>query len=86
MTIDVPCPKGNVFRSLGFAKEEAEALKLRGLLAIEIETLIESRHWTQEEAAVGLGVPEKTISDLLHSRLGRITTKELLAMVERLQG
>jgi predicted XRE-type DNA-binding protein len=41
----------NVFRDLGFGREEAEHLMIRSELMIKIEKLLEARGLTQSEAA-----------------------------------
>ena len=42
---------GNVFRDLGFGREEAEHLIIRSGLMIKIEKLLKARGLTQSEAA-----------------------------------
>ena len=51
MRIKVRRSTGNVFRDLGFSKEEAENLKIRTNLMIRLSKLIETRRLTQAQAA-----------------------------------
>ena len=56
MTTKIRRSSGNVFRDLGFDREEAEHLKLRSTLMIEIRKVIEERELTQAAAAALFGV------------------------------
>jgi len=51
VTVKVRRSTGNVFRDLGFSKDEAENLKIRTNLMIRISKLIETRRLTQAQAA-----------------------------------
>jgi predicted XRE-type DNA-binding protein len=82
----MPKPKltrssGNVFRDLGFAEEEAEHLRLRSLLIIELRKLIAARGLTQKEAAALFGVTQPRVSDLVR---GKITLFSLDTLVDML--
>ena len=82
----MPKPKvtrssGNVFRDLGFAAEEAEHLRLRSLLMIELRKLIAARGLTQKEAAALFGVTQPRVSDLVR---GKITLFSLDTLVDML--
>lgn len=82
----MPKPKltrssGNVFRDLGFADEEAEHLRLRSLLMIELRKLIEARGLSQKEAAALFGVTQPRVSDLVR---GKITLFSLDTLVDML--
>ncbi len=72
---------GNVFRDLGFRPEEAENLKLRSELMIEIHKLIERRHLTQVRAAALLGVTQPRVSDLVRGKIDRFSIDTLVAML-----
>jgi len=56
---------GNVFRVLGFRREEAEHLLVRADLMIQLQKLIASRRLKQRRAAKILGVTQLRVSDLL---------------------
>jgi predicted XRE-type DNA-binding protein len=82
----MPKPKltrssGNVFRDLGFPAEEAEHLRLRSLLMIEVRKLIERRGLTQKEAAVLFGVTQPRISDLVRGKIELFSIDTLVDML-----
>ena len=56
MTVKVRRSSGNVFRDLGFSKQEAENLKIRTDLMIRLSKVIEGRRLTQAQAASLFGV------------------------------
>jgi predicted XRE-type DNA-binding protein len=58
----------DVFADLGFPLAEARNLRLRSELITELRKLIESRGWTQDEAAERLKVTQPRISDLMRAR------------------
>ncbi len=72
---------GNVFRDLGFRADEAENLKLRADLMIELRKLIERRRLTQGQAAALLGVTQPRISDLVRGKIDRFSVDTLVAML-----
>ncbi len=72
---------GNVFRDLGFRPDEAENLKLRADLMIEIRKLIEHRRLTQVQAGALLGVTQPRISDLVRGKIDRFSIDTLVAML-----
>lgn len=58
MTTPLRLSKGNIFRDLGFHAEEAESLRLRADLVIQVRRLIEARGLTQEATAALFGVTQ----------------------------
>lgn len=74
---------GNVFRDLGFSREEAENLRQRSELMIALTDLIERRRWTQALAAKALGVTQPRISDLKRGKLARFSLDMLVQMLNR---
>lgn len=72
---------GNVFRDLGFAPEEAEHLRVRADLMIELSKLIKARGLTQAEAARLLGVSQPRVSDLVRGKIDRFSIDTLVAML-----
>jgi len=74
---------GNVFRDLGIPPAEAENLRVRTDLMMQVEKLIEVRGWTQSEAAKHLGVSKRRISDLLHGKIERFSADSLIEMFGR---
>jgi predicted XRE-type DNA-binding protein len=83
VAVTIKRSSGNVFRDLGFKGVEAEHLRLRADLMIEISKLIESRGLTQAEAAVQLGVTQPRISDLVRGKIDRFSIDTLIAMLGR---
>lgn len=75
---------GNVFRDLGFRREEAEHLLVRADLMIQIQKLIASRGLKQKAAAKTLGVTQPRVSDLLRGRIDLFSTGTLIDMLARL--
>lgn len=72
---------GNVFRDLGFDREEAEHLVIRSELMIKTEKLLKARGLTQAEAARIMRVSQPRVSDLLRGRLDLFSTDALIDML-----
>ena len=81
MTVKVRRSTGNVFRDLGFSKDEAENLKIRTNLMIRISKLIEARRLTQAQAARLFKVTQPRISDLVRGKIDRFSIDTLVAML-----
>src|SRR6266566_5414840 len=75
---------GNVFRDLGFSKEESEHLLVRADLLIHVQKAIASRGLKQAEAAKVLRVTQPRVSDLLRGRVDLFSTDSLIDMLARL--
>jgi predicted XRE-type DNA-binding protein len=75
---------GNVFRDLGFSKEESEHLLVRADLLIQVQKTITSKRLKQGEAAKVLRVTQPRISDLLRGRIDLFSTDALIDMLARL--
>jgi len=75
---------GNVFRDLGFRREEAEHLLVRADLMIEAQKIIASRKLKQNAAAKLLRVSQPRVSDLLRGRIDLFSTDALIDMLTRL--
>jgi predicted XRE-type DNA-binding protein len=75
---------GNVFRDLGFSKEESEHLLVRADLLIQVQRAIASRRLKQAEAAKVLRVTQPRVSDLLRGRIDLFSTDALIDMLARL--
>ena len=75
---------GNVFRDLGFSREESEHLLVRADLLIQVQKAITSRRLTQAEAAKVLRVTQPRVSDLLRGRIDLFSTDALIDMLARL--
>ena len=75
---------GNVFRDLGFSREEAEHLLIRSDLMIAVQKALERRALKQAQAAKILGVTQPRVSDLLRGRIDLFSTDALIDMLARL--
>ena len=73
----------NVFRDLGFPAAEAESLRLRAELMVQIRRLIESRKLTQAAAAKVLGVTQPRISNLVRGKIDLFSIDTLVDMLSR---
>jgi predicted XRE-type DNA-binding protein len=81
MAIKIRQSAGNVFRDLGFPCEEAENLKVRADLMIQLSKLIRSLRLTQAQAAVLFGVTQPRVSDLVRGKIERFSIDTLVAML-----
>ena len=83
MAIRVRKSSGNVFRDLGFSRQEAEHLKIRSDLMIRLTRFIEAGNLTQAQAARLLGVTQPRISDLVRGKIDRFSVDSLIEMLGR---
>ncbi len=82
MAIEHTTPAGgNVFADLGFTGEEAENLKIRSTLMIQIRKIIERDQMRQVEAAELFGVSQPRISDLVRGKIDEFTIDSLVNML-----
>jgi phage-related protein/predicted XRE-type DNA-binding protein len=81
MATKVRRSSGNAFHDLGFPAEEAENLKLRTDLMIELSKVIKSRRLTQARAAKLFGVTQPRVSDLVRGKIDRFSVDTLVAML-----
>lgn len=84
MKVKITPSSGNVFRDLGFSREEAEHLLVRADLMIQVQKLITSRRLKQKVAAKILGVTQPRVSDLLRGRIDLFSTDALIDILARL--
>ena len=84
MRVKITPSTGNVFRDLGFRREEAEHLLVRADLMIQVQKLIASRSLKQRTAAKLLRVTQPRVSDLLRGRIDLFSTDALIDMLARL--
>jgi predicted XRE-type DNA-binding protein len=73
----------NIFEELGFSPQEAENLKLRSELMLNLLKLIQTRQWSSGEAAQQLGESTDTIESLLQGEIEQFTIEQLIAMLTR---
>lgn len=74
---------GNVFRDLGFGPKEAESLRLRAELMVELKRLIQVRKLTQSSAARLFGVTQPRVSDLVRGRIDLFSIEALVNMLAK---
>jgi predicted XRE-type DNA-binding protein len=84
MRLKVTPSSGNVFRDLGFRREEAEHLMVRADLLIQVQKLIASRRLKQREAAALLRISQPRVSDLVRGRIDLFSTDMLIDILARL--
>ncbi len=72
---------GNVFLDVGFAKGEAENLKLRALLMMRAEDFYRRSGMTQAEGAKLLGVTQPRLNALLKGKIGLFSLDALVNML-----
>lgn len=75
---------GNVFRDLGFSPDEAEHLKVRSELMVNLQKVIRARRLKQAEIAELLGVTQPRVSALMHGRIDLFSIDTLIDMLARL--
>jgi predicted XRE-type DNA-binding protein len=79
----VTASTGNVFRDVGFRREEAEHLLVRADLMIQVQKIIADRRLKQREAGKILRVSQPRVSDLLRGRIDLFSTDALITMLAR---
>ena len=75
---------GNIFRDLGFPPDEAEHLRIRSELLMQLQKAIRSQGLKQAEAAKLLDVTQPRVSDLMRGRLDLFSVDTLIDMLARL--
>jgi predicted XRE-type DNA-binding protein len=75
---------GNVFRDLGFSGDEAEYLKLRAELMVNLQKVITARGLKQAEVAELLGVTQPRVSAVMRGRIDLFSIDTLVDMLARL--
>ena len=73
---------GNVFADLGF--RDAEERMWKAQLAINISRLIQSKDWTQAQAAERMGLDQPKVSQLMRGALSGFSADRLFAILNRL--
>jgi predicted XRE-type DNA-binding protein len=84
MKVKVTSTTGNVFRDVGFPRKEAEHLKIRADLMLDVHRAITRRGLTQAAAAKVLGVHQPRVSDLTRGRIELFSIETLIDMLDRL--
>jgi len=80
--IEVETSSGNVFADLGFA--DADKLKIKSGLVIEITKAVRKLGLTQEEAARRMGISQPKVSGLLRGDFSNLSERKLMDCLNRL--
>ena len=81
--MEVTQGRDNVFEDIGFEREEAASLKVRADLMIDLRNYIETRGWTQGQAAAFFGESQPRISNLMQGEISRFSVDKLINMLTR---
>lgn len=73
---------GNVFADLGLA--DAEKLKIKTDLVIEIRKAMKARSLTQQEAAKLMGITQPKVSDMMRGDFTNLSERKLMDCLTRL--
>ena len=80
--IKVETGSGNVFADLGLP--DADNLKIKSGLALEITRAIRRLRLTQEEAGRRMGIPQPKVSTLLRGDFSNLSERKLMDCLNRL--
>lgn len=75
---------GNVFEDLGFDPAEAEVLKVKTQLKIELEKEVKRRKLTQTAAAKLVGVDRPMFNKVMTGKLSSVSIDKMVQMHSRL--
>ena len=80
--VEVWRSSGNVFADLGLP--DAEKLKIKAGLVIEIRKAMQSRGLTQQEAAKRMGITQPKVSDMMRGDFSNLSERKLMDCLTRL--
>jgi predicted XRE-type DNA-binding protein len=80
--IEIEKSSGNVFADLGLP--EAEQLKIKSGLVIEITRAVRRLGLTQEEAGRRMGIPQPKVSSLMRGDFSNFSESKLMECLNRL--
>ena len=80
--VEVQRGSDNVFADLGLA--DAEKLKIKTGLVIEIRKAMRSRELTQQEAAKLMGISQPKVSDMMRGDFSNLSERKLMDCLTRL--
>lgn len=80
--IEVHRGSGNVFADLGLA--DAEKLKIKTGLVIEIRKAMRNRGLTQQDAAKRMGITQPKVSDIMRGDFTNLSERKLMDCINRL--
>ena len=80
--VDVEISSGNVFEDLGLA--DAEQLKIKSGMVVEITRAVRRLDLTQEEAGRRMGISQAKVSGLLRGEFANLSESKLMECLNRL--
>ncbi len=80
--VEVQRSSGNVFADLGLP--DAEKLKIKAGLAIEIRKAMRALGLTQQEAAKRMGIPQPKVSGMMRGDFTNLSERKLMDCLNRL--
>ena len=80
--IEVEASSGNVFADLGLP--DAEQLKIKSGLVIEITRAVRRLNLTQEEAGRRMGISQAKVSGLMRGEFPNLSERKLMECLNRL--
>ena len=80
--VEVTTSSGNVFADLGLP--DADKLKVKSGLMIEITKAVRRLDLTQEEAGRRMGLPQPKVSSLLRGDFTNLSERKLMACLNKL--
>jgi len=80
--VEVHRGSGNVFADLGLA--DAEKLRIKTGLVIEIRKAVRSQGLTQQEAAKRMGITQPKVSDMVRGEFSNLSERKLMDCLTRL--
>ena len=80
--VEVISGSGNVFADLGLPN--AEKLKIKSGLVIEIRRAMRSLGLTQEQAAKRMGISQPKVSDMMRGNFNNLSERKLMDCLTRL--
>src|SRR5438132_876772 len=80
--IEVETSSGNVFTDLGL--RDADKLKIKSGLVIEITRAIKKLGLTQQEAAKRMGITQPKVSDMMRGDFSNLSERKLMDCLNRL--
>jgi len=80
--IEIEISSGNVFADLGLP--DADKLKIKSSLVIEITKIVRNLGLSQEEAGHRMGLPQPKVSGLFRGNFTNISERKLMDCLNRL--
>ena len=80
--IEIEASSGNVFADLGLA--DAEKLKIKSSLVIEITRAVRRLGLTQAEAGRRMGIAQPKVSEMMRGKFDNLSERKLMECLNRL--